>query len=119
MDGWRLGYIAADASLIPALMKITANGVTHVNTFIQHGGLAAVTGGMEAVSRMVDDARVKRDAEVRSLHQLPCVTGPPTPGTIYAFAEVYATGRTSQSLSAEVGRPMCREGAGRARSYWW
>ena len=30
MDGWRLGYIAADVALMPALLKITANEVTHV-----------------------------------------------------------------------------------------
>src|SRR3546814_7339167 len=99
MDGWRLGYIAADASLIPALMKITANEVTHVNTFIQHGGLAAVTGGMEAVSRMVDDDRVKRDAVVRSLNQMPGVTCAPPQGTIYAFADVSATGRSEEHTS--------------------
>src|SRR3546814_13657894 len=102
MDGWRLGYSAADASLIPALMKITANEVTHVNTFIQHGGLAAVTGGMEAVSRMVDDDRVKRDAVVRSLNQMPGVTCAPPQGTIYAFADVSATGRPSQALAEEL-----------------
>ena len=36
MDGWRLGYLCADASLIPALMKITANEVTHVNLSLIH-----------------------------------------------------------------------------------
>jgi aspartate/methionine/tyrosine aminotransferase len=35
MDGWRLGYLAADKSMISALMKITTTEVTHVNTFVQ------------------------------------------------------------------------------------
>src|SRR3546814_11758467 len=102
MDGWRLGYIAADASLIPALMKITANEVTHVNTFIQHGGLAAVTGGMDAVSRMVDDDRVKRDAVVRSLNQMPGVPCAPPQGTTSACADVSATGRPSPPPAADL-----------------
>lgn len=102
MDGWRLGYIAADASLIPALMKITSNEVTHVNTFIQYGGLAAVTGGMDAVSRMVEDDRVKRDIVVRSLNQMPGVSCTSPEGTIYAFADISATGRQSQALAEDL-----------------
>lgn len=102
MDGWRLGYIAADASLIPALMKITSNEVTHVNTFIQYGGLAAVTGGMDAVSRMVEDDRVKRDMVVRSLNQMPGVSCTSPEGTIYAFADISATGRQSQALAEDL-----------------
>lgn len=102
MDGWRLGYLAADASLIPALMKITANEVTHVNTFIQYGGLAAVTGGHAAVAAMVDDDRRKRDRAVRALNQMPGVQCSAPEGTIYAFACVKDTGVPSQKLAEEL-----------------
>jgi aspartate aminotransferase len=44
MDGWRLGYLTASHEMIAAMLKIAMNDVTHVNTFIQYGGLAAVTG---------------------------------------------------------------------------
>jgi aspartate aminotransferase len=99
MDGWRLGYIAADASLIPSLMKITANEVTHVNTFIQYGGLAAVTEGDAAVSEMVADDRVKRDRVVQALNQMPGVRCALPEGTIYAFPDVSQTGWSSQALA--------------------
>lgn len=99
MDGWRLGYIAADASLIPALMKITANEVTHVNTFIQYGGLAAVREGDAALAEMVADDRVKRDTVVQALNQMPGVRCALPQGTIYAFPDIRGTGRTSQALA--------------------
>jgi aspartate aminotransferase len=99
MDGWRLGYLAADASLIPALMKITANEVTHVNTFIQHGGLAAVRDCEDEVAHMVADDRAKRDYTVRALNQMPGVRCAPPEGTIYAFADVRETGLPSQQLA--------------------
>lgn len=99
MDGWRLGYIAADASLIPALMKITANEVTHVNTFIQYGGLAAVRDGEADVAEMTNDDRFKRDLLVRSLNQMPGVRCAMPEGTIYAFPDISGTGRTSQALA--------------------
>jgi aspartate aminotransferase len=50
MDGWRIGWIAADAAMMPGLMKVTTNEVTHVNTFIQHGALAALEGPPEVLA---------------------------------------------------------------------
>ena len=99
MDGWRLGYLAADASLIPALMKITANEVTHVNTFIQYGGLAAVNDGDAAVAEMVADDQAKRDKVVRALNQMPGVRCARPEGTIYAFPDISETGWASQALA--------------------
>lgn len=95
MDGWRLGYVVADPELIPAMLKISMNAVTHVNTFIQAGGVAAVTGGHEAVQAMVDDDRAKRDLIVRRLNQIPGVVCPAPEGTIYAFPDIRGTGLTS------------------------
>lgn len=99
MDGWRLGYLAADAALIPALMKITANEVTHVNTFIQYGGLAAVRSGEADVAAMVDDDCAKRDILVRAMNQMPGVRCSPPEGTIYAFPDVSETGHSAQELA--------------------
>ena len=53
MDGWRLGYVAAAEVLMPPLMKITTNDATHVNTFIQYGALAAVTGDSSVLATLV------------------------------------------------------------------
>ena len=102
MDGWRLGYIAADDSLIPPLTKITANEVTHVNTFIQYGGLAAITDGAAALEAMVADDRVKRDKVVQSLNQMPGVRCPVPQGTIYVFPDIRGTGRSSQELADAI-----------------
>lgn len=102
MDGWRLGYLAADASLIPALMKITANEVTHVNTFIQYGGLAAVEAGAGDVLRMVEDDREKRDLVVRAMNQMPGVRCAPPEGSIYAFPDISGTGFKSQDLADRI-----------------
>ncbi|MGK6317050.1 pyridoxal phosphate-dependent aminotransferase [Neorhizobium sp. DT-125] len=99
MDGWRLGYIAADASLIPGLMKITSTEVTHVNTFIQHGALAAVTGPASILDAMVEDDRRKRDLVVARLNQMPGVICARPEGTIYAFPDIRGTGLKSQEAA--------------------
>jgi len=107
MDGWRLGYIAADASLIGPLMKITTNEVTHVNTFIQHGALAAITGDPAVLAGMVARDATRRDLVVARLNQMPNVTCAPVEGTIYAFPDITATGLNAQDcadrLLAETG----------------
>jgi len=99
MDGWRLGYTVADASLMPGLLKISTSAVTHVNSFIQYGGLAALTGPQEPMEAMVVDDRKKRDMVVQGLNQLPGVSCPSPEGTIYAFPDIRGTGMTSQQLA--------------------
>lgn len=99
MDGWRVGYLAAPRWLMPALLKITANDVTHVNTFIQYGALAAVTGPGEILAALVADDRRKRDLTVQRLNQIPGITCRLPEGTIYAFADVRETGIPSQQLA--------------------
>ncbi|MGC1503854.1 MAG: aminotransferase class I/II-fold pyridoxal phosphate-dependent enzyme [Sulfitobacter sp.] len=99
MDGWRLGYIAADASLIGPCMKITSNEVTHVNTFVQHGALAALSGDPAILSDMIERDRARRDLVVGRLNQMPTVHCAPVEGTIYAFPDISATGLTSQECA--------------------
>lgn len=96
MDGWRLGYIATDQSLIVPLMKITTNEVTHVNTFVQHGALAALTGDPSVLAGMVARDAARRDLVVSRLNQMPGVTCPDVEGTIYAFPDITATGLSAQ-----------------------
>ncbi|WP_341232830.1 aminotransferase class I/II-fold pyridoxal phosphate-dependent enzyme [uncultured Sulfitobacter sp.] len=99
MDGWRLGYVVADAALMGPLMKITTNEVTHVNTFIQHGALAAVTGDASVLAGMVSRDRARRDLVVGRLNQMPGVTCAPVEGTIYAFPNIAATGLSAQDCA--------------------
>ncbi|MBW4962496.1 pyridoxal phosphate-dependent aminotransferase [Sulfitobacter sp. CW3] len=99
MDGWRLGYVVADAALMGPLMKITTNEVTHVNTFIQHGALAAVTGDASVLAGMVARDGARRDLVVGRLNQMPGVTCVPVEGTIYAFPNIAATGLSAQDCA--------------------
>ncbi len=102
MEGWRLGYLTAPAWAMPGLLKITANDATHVNTFIQAGGRAAITGPSEVLAELVDDDRQKRDLVVRRLNQMPGVKCPSPQGAIYAFPDISAFGIPSQALAEKI-----------------
>ncbi len=102
MDGWRIGYLTADAALMPAILRIAMTDVTHVNVFIQEGARAAVTGPQDAMLAMVEADRRKRDIVVQALNQMPGVTCAEPDGTIYAFPDISGTGRGSQELAMEI-----------------
>lgn len=114
MDGWRLGYATAAPDILGAMLKVTANDVTHVNTFAQHGALAAITGDPAVLQHMVADERAKRDFLVEALNRLPGVVCPLPQGTIYAFPDIRGTGLDSQTLAdrlLEEARVVVESGA--------
>jgi aspartate aminotransferase len=102
MDGWRIGYLTAPKAAIGAILKITANDVTHVNTFIQEGALAALTGNPDVLANLVADDKAKRDLLVTRLNQMPGIVCPWPEGTIYAFPDVSALGMPSQVLAERL-----------------
>jgi aspartate aminotransferase len=102
MDGWRIGYLTAAPDLLDAIMKVAANEVTHVNTFIQYGALAAVLGPPEAVADMIADDRAKRDYLVSALNQMPGLSCRPPEGTIYVFPDIRGTGLSSATLADRI-----------------
>ncbi|WP_370868946.1 pyridoxal phosphate-dependent aminotransferase [Ectorhizobium quercum] len=102
MDGWRIGYLTAPSNLIEGILKITTNDVTHVNTFIQEGAYAAVTGPSDVLHDLVEEDRIKRDIVVSRLNQMPGVTCDWPEGTIYAFPNVAALGIPAQSLAETI-----------------
>jgi len=104
MDGWRIGYLVAPHDFIEPLMKVTTTEVTHVNTFIQHGAIAAINGPGEALADMVDIDRQNRDLVVRRLNQMPGVTCNLPQGAIYAFPDISATGLKSDVVAMRLMR---------------
>ena len=102
MDGWRIGYLAAPSWMMPGLLKITANDVTHVNIFVQAGALAAVTQAQGELADLVAEDRRKRDLVVRRLNQMPGVRCALPEGSIYAFPDISQTGIPSQLLAERL-----------------
>lgn len=106
MDGWRIGYVVADKALMPALLSVTMNDVTHVNVFVQEGALAAVTGPQESMLAMVAADQRKRDIVVEALNRIPGITCEAPQGAIYAFPDISATGMVSADLARAILRDV-------------
>ncbi|MCB9954463.1 MAG: pyridoxal phosphate-dependent aminotransferase [Parvularculaceae bacterium] len=102
MDGWRIGYIAADARYMPAILKITMNDVAHVNVFIQEGARAALEGPQDVIREMLDDDKRRRDLVVSRMNQMSGVNCATPEGTIYAYPDISATGKSSAKVAEEI-----------------
>lgn len=102
MDGWRIGYVACHERFVPAILKITANDVSHVNTFIQDGARAALEGPQDAIAEMVASDKRARDLVVSRMNQMSGVKCESPQGAIYAFPDISSTGKTSQQVADEI-----------------
>ena len=102
MDGWRMGYIAADKKFMPAILKITMNDIAHLNTFIQEGGYAAIKGSQDCVRQMVIEDKQRGDLVVSRMNAMPGVSCKAPEGTIYVFPDVSATGLPSEQIADEL-----------------
>jgi aspartate aminotransferase len=102
MDGWRIGYLAAHEKFIPAILKITMNDVSHVNVFIQEGARVALEGPQDCITEMLTEDKKCREMVVRRMNQMSGVKCDAPEGSIYAFPDISATGKTSQQVADEI-----------------
>ncbi|USI28837.1 pyridoxal phosphate-dependent aminotransferase [Alteromonas macleodii] len=102
MDGWRVGYLAADEAFIPAIMNIFMNDVVHVNVFVQEGARMALEGSQDCIAEALSEDKRRRDLVVNCLNAMPGVSCTSPNATIYAFPDISATGKSSQQIADEL-----------------
>jgi aspartate/methionine/tyrosine aminotransferase len=88
MTGWRLGYVAADAALCQALIRIHQYTVVCATSFAQWGGWAALTGGQACVQEMVAEFDRRRLLVVGQLQAMPGIRFLRPQGAMYVYADV-------------------------------
>jgi aspartate aminotransferase len=92
MPGWRLGYVAGPVDIIAAMLPIHQHTVACAGSFIQHGGIAALTGRQDAVAGMAAEYSARADRIVAGLNAMPGVTCRAPAGAFYAFPDIRGTG---------------------------
>lgn len=102
MDGWRIGFVSCARKFMPALLQITSNDATHVNVFIQHGALAAITGPQDTFKAMLAEDDRRRRLVCDRLNSIQGIVCPRPEGTIYAFPDVRAYTKSSAILADEL-----------------
>ena len=104
MTGWRVGYVAAPAKLLPSILKVHQYCSTCCPTFI-HVGLANALDlpeTEEAVCKMVDAFAKRREVLIEGLDQIPGITYVKPEGAFYAMVDVSAFGVDGDTFAAKL-----------------
>jgi aspartate aminotransferase len=105
MTGWRVGYCAAPADILRAMLLVWQQFSRGPATFVQHAAAAALTGGQAGVGKMTAEYQDRRDAVVQALQGIPGVVPLISQGGLFVMADVHALGMASD----EVRRFLLRE----------
>jgi aspartate aminotransferase len=95
MTGWRLGYVAGPRPYLEQIEKVHSHSVTCATSFVQKGGVAALTGPQGFISEMVSAWDRRRRNLAERLNAVNGVNCPLVEGAFYAFADIRGTGMTS------------------------
>ncbi|MFW6228692.1 MAG: pyridoxal phosphate-dependent aminotransferase [Alkalispirochaeta sp.] len=99
MDGWRLGWTVASPELTMHLLKIRQYTTVCVNTFIQHGAAAALSGDQTEIDKRIAEFGARRKIIVEGLQSIPGVTLAVPDGAFYAFPNLSAFGKSSKEIA--------------------
>ena len=99
MTGWRLGYGVMPEVLAEQVTKLQVNSNSCTAAATQHAGLAALEGPQDAVDRMLEEFRARRDLIVAGLNHLPGVDCISPQGAFYAFPDVSGTSLPTERLA--------------------
>ncbi len=99
MTGWRMGYGVMPGWLVDAVNKLMVNSNSCTASFTQRAGIAALNGPQDAVTKMVEEFRRRRDAFCAALNTVPGFRCPIPGGAFYAFPNIEGTGWKSKELA--------------------
>jgi aspartate/methionine/tyrosine aminotransferase len=102
MTGWRCGFAAVPEPLVDPIVRFFINSTSCVPPFVQHAGIAALTGPQEPVRAMVDEFRRRRDLVVEGLNSLPGISCRMPRGAFYVFPNVSGTPLRAPELAGRL-----------------
>lgn len=109
MTGWRLGYLAADPSIVQAVSKIQSQETSAPSSISQAAGLAAYQGDLSEVKKMRDAFRKRKDFMVQKLNAIDGIQCFSPGGAFYVFPDVssYIGSRKPDGSSIENSTDLC------------
>lgn len=99
MTGWRLGYGLCPRELIEPLTTLMVNSNSCTNVATQRAGIAALSGGWEAVAEFRSAFDRRRTLIVDGLNSIPGVSCIMPTGAFYAFPNIQTFGMSSDQFA--------------------
>jgi aspartate aminotransferase len=98
MTGWRLGYGVMPGALAEHVEKLMINSNSCTSAFIQKAGVEALTGPQDAVTKMVEEFRSRRDFIAAGLNSISGISCRIPKGAFYVFPNIKSTNMSSNAL---------------------
>jgi aspartate aminotransferase len=102
MTGWRVGWLAGEASVVAAAAALQSQSTSNVCTFAQYGALAAIEAPRDCVREMAEQFNRRRRLLGEGLQAIEGITLRPPEGAFYAFPDVSAWGLDSITLCDQL-----------------
>ena len=90
MTGWRLGYAVLPRRLVEPVVRVATNSFSCTATFVQHAGVAALTGSQQCVFEMRAEYATRAKLATDALNDIPGVSCVQPGGAFYVFPDVRA-----------------------------
>jgi len=109
MTGWRVGYLAAPASIAKPIGALQSQATHHPANASQYAAIAALEGGLDFVHGMVREFTRRRDFVISELRTIPGVKVPTPEGAFYALPDVssYYGRKTPEGETIQDSLQLC------------
>jgi aminotransferase len=101
MTGWRVGYVAATANILEAMLKVHQYAIMCAGTAPQEAALVALRHGEADVQMMHDDYARRRRMFVDGLNRIGLACCEPR-GAFYAFPSIEVSGLTDEDFAEKL-----------------
>jgi len=88
MTGWRVGWMIGPRDVVKGAVNLQSHSTSNVNNVAQAAAIAALSGSLDAVTRMREAFDRRRVTMVKLLNEIPGVVAPEPEGAFYAYPSV-------------------------------
>lgn len=102
MTGWRLGALIGPLEVMERMSALLQTTSSCVSSFIQSAGIEAIRGPQDAVYKMMNEYKRRRDVLVAGLNEVKGFTCQKPGGAFYAFPNIKGTGLTDVEVCEQL-----------------
>jgi aspartate/methionine/tyrosine aminotransferase len=102
MTGWRLGALIGPPEVMERMSALLQTTSSCVSSFIQSAGIEAIRGPQDAVYKMMDEYKDRRDILVEGLNEVKGFTCQNPGGAFYVFPNITRTGLTDVEVCEQL-----------------
>ena len=88
MTGWRIGYMAAEESIVKAASNLQSQSASHPTSISQYAAVEALNGNQESVKKMCAEFDKRRQAAYEGFRKIEGIVCPKPEGAFYVFPKV-------------------------------